>query len=86
MTATFQINFENTEQVNKLLVFLHNLKVNFKFTQSSTQEISSANDFDDEWIINGKTLLPLLDQNTAFNFLKQEEEDIYSDSDLRVKY
>ncbi len=34
MTTTFQINFENSEQVNKLLLFLHALKVNFKFTKS----------------------------------------------------
>lgn len=36
--------------------------------------------------INGKELAYLMNESTSFDFLKAEEEDIYSDADLKVKY
>ena len=36
--------------------------------------------------INGVEIQTLIDNNAAFDFLKAEEEDIYSDADLKVKY
>jgi hypothetical protein len=36
--------------------------------------------------INGTEIQSLIDNNPAFDFLKADEEDIYSDADLKVKY
>lgn len=36
--------------------------------------------------INGVEIQTLIENSAAFNFLKAEEEDIYSDADLKVKY
>jgi hypothetical protein len=36
--------------------------------------------------INGAEIQSLIDNNTAFDFLKAAEEDIYSDADLKIKY
>jgi hypothetical protein len=36
--------------------------------------------------INGAEIQSLIDNNPAFDFLKADEEDIYSDADLKVKY
>ena len=86
MTTTFQINFENKEQVNKLLAFLSSLKVNFKFTETDLSETMPYDIDDENSIINGNMIMTLLDTNPAFDFLKSEQEDIYSDSDLKIKY
>ena len=40
----------------------------------------------DETDINGTSILPLLAKSSSFDFLKSEDEDIYTDADLRVKY
>lgn len=40
----------------------------------------------DEAPVNGQSILPILAKTSAFDFLKSEEEDIYSDADLIVKY
>ena len=36
--------------------------------------------------INGAEIQTLIDNNAAFDFLKAEDENIYSDADLKVKY
>ncbi len=36
--------------------------------------------------ISGIEIQELLENSHAFDFLKSEEEDIYSDADLKVKY
>ncbi len=41
---------------------------------------------EEEAPLTAKELHPLLAANPAFNFLSAEEEDIYSDADLKIKY
>ena len=36
--------------------------------------------------INGVEIQTLVENSATFNFLKAEEEDIYSDADLKIKY
>ena len=36
--------------------------------------------------ISGLDIQTLIENNAAFDFLKANEEDIYSDADLKVKY
>ena len=43
-------------------------------------------DEDEEAPLAAKDLHALLAQNAAFDFLSEEEEDIYTDEDLKVKY
>jgi len=43
-------------------------------------------DDDEETPLAAKDLHALLAQNSALDFLSDEEEDIYSDEDLKVKY
>jgi len=41
---------------------------------------------DEETPLEAKDLHALYAENPAFDFLASEEEDIYADSDLKVKY
>lgn len=36
--------------------------------------------------INGVEIQTLIENSSVFDFLKSDEEDIYSDADLKVKY
>ena len=45
----------------------------------------SDNDHWDE-AINGKTIGALASKSSSFDFLNADEEDIYSEADLRIKY
>jgi hypothetical protein len=36
--------------------------------------------------ISGKQIAHLISTNEAFDFLNEPEEDIYSDSDLKIRY
>ncbi len=43
-------------------------------------------DEEEEEPLSAQSLHSLLEKNPAFDFLAAEEEDIYSDADLKVKY
>jgi hypothetical protein len=83
MVSTIEIKFKTAEQFNRLLTFLRRLKIEFKIAEPIVEQTTFA---ESETEVKGKNLLPLLAANPAFDFLKSEEEDIYSDADLKVKY
>jgi hypothetical protein len=82
MTAS-QIKLELFRQID---VLPENIVVELKnVVQSFLQQRSNAIQLTDAEI-NGAEIQALLNNNAAFDFLKADEEDIYSDADLKIKY
>jgi hypothetical protein len=82
MTAS-QIKLELFRQID---VLPENIVVELKsVVQSFLHERFNAIQLTDA-DINGTEIQSLIDNNPAFDFLKADEEDIYSDADLKVKY
>jgi hypothetical protein len=82
MTAS-QIKLELFRQID---VLPENIVVELKsVVQSFLHERFNAIQLTDS-DINSAEIQSLIDNNPAFDFLKADEEDIYSDADLKVKY
>jgi hypothetical protein len=82
MTAS-QIKLELFRQIDVLpeniVVELKNVVQSFLQQRFKTIQLTDAD-------INGAEIQSLIDNNAAFDFLKAEGEDIYSDADLKEKY
>jgi hypothetical protein len=82
MTAS-QIKLELFRQIDVLpeniVVELKNVVQSFLQQRFKTIQLTDAN-------IDGAEIQSLIDNNAAFDFLKDEGEDIYSDADLKEKY
>jgi hypothetical protein len=82
MTAS-QIKLELFRQIDVLpeniVVELKNVVQSFLQQRFKTIQLTDAD-------INGAEIQSLIDNNAAFDFLKDEGENIYSDADLKEKY
>jgi hypothetical protein len=82
MTAT-QIKLELFRQIDVLpeniVVELKNVVQSFLQQRFKTIQLTDSD-------VNGAEIQSLIDNNAAFDFLKAEGEDIYSDADLKEKY
>lgn len=82
MTAS-QIKLELFRQIDVLpeniVVELKSVVQSFLHERFNTIQLTDTD-------INGAEIQSLIDNNAAFDFLKADEEDIYSDADLKVKY
>lgn len=54
--------------------------------QAAKEQKQTKSNGDEEELFEAKDLHALYAENPAFDFLDAEEEDIYSDEDLKVKY
>ena len=80
---TSEIKLELFRQIDRLP---ENIVMELKdVVQSFLQQRSEKINLTDA-DINGLEIQTLIVNSTAFDFLKAEEEDIYSDTDLKVKY
>ncbi len=82
MTAT-QIKLELFRQIDVLpesiVVELKSVVQSFLQQRFKSVQLTDAD-------INGAEIQSLIENNAAFDFLKDENEDIYCDADLKVKY
>jgi phage terminase Nu1 subunit (DNA packaging protein) len=82
MTAS-QIKLELFRQIDVLpeniVVELKNVVQSFLQQRFKTIQLTDAD-------INGAEIQSLINNNAAFDFLKADGEDIYSDADLKEKY
>jgi hypothetical protein len=82
MTAS-QIKLELFRQIDVLpeniVVELKNVVQSFLQQRFKTIQLTDSD-------VNGAEIQSLINNNAAFDFLKADEEDIYSDADLKEKY
>lgn len=80
---TSEIKLELFRQIDRLPenIVMELKDVVQRFLQQRSEKISST-DAD----INGAEIQTLIENSLAFDFLKAEEEDIYSDADLKIKF
>lgn len=80
---TSEIKLELFRQIDRLPenIVMELKDVVQRFLQQRSEKISLT-DAD----INGAEIQTLIENNLAFDFLKAEEEDIYSDADLKIKF
>lgn len=80
---TSEIKLELFRQIDRLPenIVMELKDVVQRFLQQRSEKISLT-DAD----INGAEIQTLIENSLAFDFLKAEEEDIYSDADLKIKF
>ena len=80
---TSEIKLELFRQIDRLPenIVMELKDVVQRFLQQRSEKINLT-DAD----INGLEIQTLIENSTAYDFLKAEEEDMYSDTDLKVKY